>query len=177
MLQNYEALLVEVYLLTNSESAHQLIDSLSFLALALTDSLQINVWVDLNDVAGTYESTATGGSLEESRHHPRFMRPLPQSSLEQYLKLIGWLHLGTSTELILLFLSLEDEFEEESQKFTCLFHAWVKEHVEADIIVVAEGLQILSERLAHLELVCGLLEVLGPEELQVHEVVLLGEHL
>jgi len=39
MLQNYKALLVEIDLLADAEGAHQLIDSLGLLALALTDSL------------------------------------------------------------------------------------------------------------------------------------------
>ena len=129
-------MLVEIDLFAYAESAHQFVDSLSFLALALPYSLQVDIWIDLNDVSSAYESTATSSSLEESRHHPRFVRPLSKSSLEQYFKLIRWLYFGATTELILLFLSFEDKFKEETKKLASFFDAGVQEHVKADVIVV-----------------------------------------
>jgi hypothetical protein len=106
------------------------------------------------------------------------MCPLPESPLQQHLELIGGLYLGpTSSQLVLLLLPFEDELEEETEEFTCLLDTRVEEHVETDVVVVAQGLQVLGERLAYLELMRRLLQVLGAEELQVYKVVLLSEHL
>lgn len=178
MLQNHKALLVEVNLLADAEGAHQLIDSLGLLALALTDSLQVNIWVHLNDITSAYESTSASSCFKEGRHHPRLVRPLAKASLKQNFKLIRWLDFRASpTKLILFLFSLEDEFEQETKESTSLLDTGVEEHVEADVIVIAQGLQVLSESLAHLELMRRLFEVLRSKELHINKVILLCEHL
>ena len=75
------------------------------------------------------------------------------------------------------FLALEDEVEEETEDTSGLLHSGGEEHVKANVIEVAQGLQVLGDRLTHLELMCRLLQVLRLQILHVNEVILFVKHL
>lgn len=88
MLKHRESLLVEISLLTNAESSHQLVNTLGLLALAGTDSLEIDVGRDMNQVTRTNKGTTAGCGLEEGGHHPGFAGPFAKTALEKHIELV-----------------------------------------------------------------------------------------
>lgn len=105
-------MLVEISLFTDSKCLHKLVNILGLLALALTNSLVVDVVRDLDNIATSHESTLTGGCLHEGREHPGFVRPLIQAAFQENIELIGGLLLvATASHLILFLLALEDKFE------------------------------------------------------------------
>jgi hypothetical protein len=75
MLEDHQALGVEVSLLTNSECAHELIDTLGFLALALAYSYIVDIRLYMDLISASNKRTSSCSSFKESWHHPRLVRP------------------------------------------------------------------------------------------------------
>jgi len=88
MLEDHQALRVKVCLLTNSEGAHEFIDTLGFLALALAYPCIVDIRLYMDLISASNEGTSSCRSFKESWHHPRLVRPFPKSSLEKYIKFI-----------------------------------------------------------------------------------------
>lgn len=92
-LEHNEALVVEVGLLADAEGAHQLVDALGLLALALADALHVDVRRHVDLVTAAHECASPRRRLQEGRHHPGLVRPLLETSLEQNVELVRGLHL------------------------------------------------------------------------------------
>ena len=77
--------------------------------------------------------------------------------------------------MVFVALRLEDDFEEITKQFSCIFDVGRKESIETEILGVSESFKILNELLTHSIAVGSLVQILFPQVLEIDEVVFLVE--
>ena len=151
---------------------HLLVEALCLLRLAAGNAIKIDVFLDLDDLATDKHTLLL--AFAELRQLPRLLRPLCQAPLDQLFK-----HIRRSLLLFLgstCILFSEDDLKKESKELARLLLVWEQEHIKAQVIEVAEMLEILRKLLARFESICRFTQVLLLEVCNVNELILLRKH-